>query len=102
MVYLAAPSAAAAKARRTRCRRSSPDMELLPASCQPAYLGGRSIADPTLKDYFKKARAFLERAAGAKLDWGSRPGLDLAPAMYMDKFFVPGRTGDVASKTLPR
>ena len=84
MAHLAAPSAAAARARRTRCQRSSPCTGLRLASFQLAYLEGRSIADPTQKDYFKKVLAFLEWAVESKVEWDSHSGLDLALALYMD------------------
>ena len=100
MAHLAAPSAAAARARRTRCHRSSPGTELLPASFLLTYLEGRSIADPTHKDYCKKVRAFLEWAVESKVDWDSHSSLDLGLALYMDKLFFLGCSGDVASKTL--
>ena len=100
MTYLAAPSAAAAVARRTRCRPSSRGSELLPGSSQLTYLEGRSVSDPTLKDYCKKMRAFLEWAVQSGLDWTTTAGLDHALVLYMDKLFFLGMAGDVASKTL--
>ena len=98
--HLAAPSAAAAAARKARCRPSSRGSELLPGSSQLTYLEERSVSNPTLKDYHKKMRAFLEWAVQAGLDWTTISGLDHALVLYLDKLFFLGMAGDVASKTM--